>query len=123
MSTMSGTPITMENGALNIPDDPIVHYIEGDGIGVDITPVMIDVVNAAVAKAYGGAKEITWSETLAGEKAFNNTGEWLQEACRGVTRSAPSCGPGSGSSWYPATGTHRRTRQHQSTSAPPRATR
>ncbi len=87
MSTMSGTPITMENGALNIPDDPIVHYIEGDGIGVDITPVMIDVVNAAVAKAYGGAKEITWSETLAGEKAFNNTGEWLPEATLDAMRS------------------------------------
>ncbi len=87
MSTMSGTPITMENGALNIPDDPIVHYIEGDGIGVDITPVMIDVVNAAVARAYGGAKEITWSETLAGEKAFNNTGEWLPEATLDAMRS------------------------------------
>jgi isocitrate dehydrogenase len=70
----------MENGVLLIPDNPIVHYIEGDGIGVDITPVMIEVVDAAVSKAYGGAKSITWSETLAGEKAFNNTGEWLPEA-------------------------------------------
>ena len=80
MSTMSGSPITMENGVLVIPDNPIVHYIEGDGIGVDITPVMIDVVNAAVSKAYSGNREITWVETLAGEKAFNNTGEWLPEA-------------------------------------------
>ena len=70
----------MENGALVIPNNPIVHYIEGDGIGVDITPVMIEVVDAAVSKAYGGSKSITWSETLAGEKAFNNTGEWLPEA-------------------------------------------
>ena len=70
----------MENGVLVIPDDPIVHYIEGDGIGVDITPVMIEVVDAAVSKAYAGAKLITWSETLAGEKAFNKTGEWLPEA-------------------------------------------
>ena len=70
----------MENGVLVIPDNPIVHYIEGDGIGVDITPVMIEVVDAAVSKAYAGAKSITWSETLAGEKAFNNTGEWLPEA-------------------------------------------
>ena len=70
----------MENGVLVIPDNPIVHYIEGDGIGVDITPVMIDVVNAAVSKAYSGNREITWVETLAGEKAFNNTGEWLPEA-------------------------------------------
>ncbi len=70
----------MENGVLVIPDNPIVHYIEGDGIGVDITPVMIDVVNAAVSKAYSGSREISWVETLAGEKAFNNTGEWLPEA-------------------------------------------
>ena len=70
----------MENGVLIVPDNPIVHYIEGDGIGVDITPVMIEVVDAAVSKAYSGAKSITWSETLAGEKAFNHTGEWLPEA-------------------------------------------
>ena len=70
----------MENGVLVIPDNPIIHYIEGDGIGVDITPVMIEVVDAAVSKAYAGTKSITWSETLAGEKAFNNTGEWLPEA-------------------------------------------
>ena len=84
---MSGSPITMENGVLVIPDNPIVHYIEGDGIGVDITPVMIEVVDAAVSKAYAGAKSITWSETLAGEKAFNNTGEWLPEATLDAMRS------------------------------------
>lgn len=77
---MSGSPITMENGVLVVPDNPIVHYIEGDGIGVDITPVMIEVVDAAVEKAYAGSKQISWSETLAGEKAFNHTGEWLPEA-------------------------------------------
>ena len=70
----------MENGTLSVPNDPIIHYIEGDGIGVDITPVMIDVVNAAVSKAYGGEKSIVWSEVLAGEKAFNATGEWLPQA-------------------------------------------
>ena len=70
---MSGSPITLENGVLVVPDNPIVHYIEGDGIGVDITPVMIEVVDAAVEKAYDGSKQITWSETLAGEKAFNHT--------------------------------------------------
>ena len=70
----------MENGVLIVPENPIVHYIEGDGIGVDITPVMIEVVDAAVSKAYSGSRGITWSETLAGEKAFNNTGEWLPEA-------------------------------------------
>jgi isocitrate dehydrogenase len=70
----------MENGQLNIPNDPIIHYIEGDGIGVDITPVMMKVVNASVEKAYGGEKEIQWNEVLAGEKAFNATGEWLPQA-------------------------------------------
>jgi len=80
LSIMSGSPITMENGKLVVPDNPIIHYIEGDGIGVDITPVMIDVVDAAVSKAYSEKKSITWSETLAGEKAFNQTGEWLPEA-------------------------------------------
>ena len=70
----------MEDGVLNVPNDPVVHYIEGDGIGIDISPVMIDVVNASVAKAYGGQKQIHWNEVLAGEKAFNATGEWLPEA-------------------------------------------
>ena len=77
---MAGTPVTMENGKLNIPNDPVIHYIEGDGIGVDITPVMIKVVDASVAKAYDGGRNIVWSEVLAGEKAFNATGEWLPEA-------------------------------------------
>ena len=85
--TMSGSPITMENGILNMPNDPIVHYIEGDGIGIDITPVMIDVVNASVTKAYNGEKNIVWKETLAGEKAFNATGEWLPEATLDAMRS------------------------------------
>ena len=87
MSTMSGTPITMEDGKLIVPNDPIIHYIEGDGIGVDITPVMMEVVNAAVSKAYSGDKAITWVETLAGEKAFNNTGEWLPEETLDAMRS------------------------------------
>ena len=78
--SMTGTSITMEEGNLNVPNDPIVHYIEGDGIGIDISPVMIDVVDASVAKAYGGEKQIHWNEVLAGEKAFNATGEWLPEA-------------------------------------------
>ena len=77
---MSGEPIVMQNGKLHIPNNPIIHYIEGDGIGVDISPVMIAVVDAAVDKAYGGEKSIAWNEVLAGEKAFNATGEWLPEA-------------------------------------------
>ncbi|MBM53731.1 MAG: isocitrate dehydrogenase (NADP(+)) [Euryarchaeota archaeon] len=77
---MSGEPVVMQNGKLHIPNNPTIHYIEGDGIGVDISPVMISVVDAAVAKAYGGEKSIAWNEVLAGEKAFNATGEWLPEA-------------------------------------------
>ncbi len=77
---MAGTPVTMNDGKLIIPDDPIIHYIEGDGIGIDISPVMMKVVDAAVSKSYGGEKEIVWSEVLAGEKAFNATGEWLPQA-------------------------------------------
>ena len=76
---MSGTAITMVNGLLNVPNDPIIHYIEGDGIGIDITPVMMKVVNASIEKAYSGQKQIVWSEVLAGEKAFKATGEWLPE--------------------------------------------
>jgi isocitrate dehydrogenase len=84
---MAGTPVTMENGKLNIPNDPVIHYIEGDGIGVDITPVMIKVVDASVEKAYDGQRGIVWSEVLAGEKAFNATGEWLPEETLDAMRS------------------------------------
>tara|TARA_B100000614_G_scaffold262610_1_gene297115 strand:- start:2115 stop:3341 length:1227 start_codon:yes stop_codon:yes gene_type:complete len=77
---MAGESITLEDGILNVPNNPTIHYIEGDGIGVDISPVMIKVVDAAVAKAFNGEKQIHWNEVLAGEKAFNNTGEWLPEA-------------------------------------------
>ena len=80
LSGMAGETITLEDGILNVPNKPTIHYIEGDGIGVDISPVMIKVVDAAVAKAFNGEKQIHWSEVLAGEKAFNNTGEWLPEA-------------------------------------------
>ncbi|HEY6897031.1 MAG TPA: NADP-dependent isocitrate dehydrogenase, partial [Rhodocyclaceae bacterium] len=63
----------------SIPDNPIIPFIEGDGIGVDITPVMIKVVDAAVAKAYGGKKKIHWMEVYAGEKSTKLYGpdEWL----------------------------------------------
>ena len=87
MRTMSGEPVVMQNGKLHIPNNPIIHYIEGDGIGVDISPVMISVVDAAVSKAYDGEKQIAWNEVLAGEKAFNATGEWLPEATLNAMRS------------------------------------
>ena len=66
----SGSKITVNaDMSLNVPNNPIIPYIEGDGIGVDISPVMIKVVDAAVAKAYGGARKISWMEVYAGEKA------------------------------------------------------
>jgi isocitrate dehydrogenase len=83
----SGTPITMREGELNIPDDPIIYYIEGDGIGIDITPVMKKVVDSSVEKAYSGTRQIFWNEVLAGQKAFNATGEWLPEETKQKMRS------------------------------------
>ena len=74
-----GAEITIDDGVLHVPDHPIVPYIEGDGIGVDITPVMHKVVDAAVDKAYGGRRKIHWMEILAGEKANNRTGSWLPD--------------------------------------------
>ena len=76
----NGSKITLgADGKLQVPDNPIIGYIEGDGIGVDISPVMIKVVDAAVAKAYGGAKSIAWAEIFAGEKSVRVYGEdqWL----------------------------------------------
>jgi isocitrate dehydrogenase len=70
-----------------VPNNPTIHFIEGDGIGVDISPVMIKVVDAAVTKAYSGEKQIHWSEVLAGEKAFNQTGQWLPEETLEAMRS------------------------------------
>lgn len=65
----TGEKITFADGKLNVPDNPIVAYIEGDGIGVDITPASLTVWNAAVEKAYGGQRQISWMEIYAGEKA------------------------------------------------------
>jgi isocitrate dehydrogenase len=76
-----GDKITVnEDNSLNVPNNPIIPYIEGDGIGVDISPVMIDVVNAAVDKAYGGEKKISWMEIYTGEKAAElYDGDWFPE--------------------------------------------
>ena len=71
--------ITMENSGLQVPDYPIIPYIEGDGIGSDIWPAAVHVFENAVEKAYSGLKQIKWLEVLAGEKAFNKTGEWLPQ--------------------------------------------
>ena len=77
-----GEKITVNaDNSLNVPDNPVVPFIEGDGIGVDITPVMKKVVDAAVSKAYGGEKAIAWMEVYAGEKAVKVYGDdtWLPE--------------------------------------------
>ncbi len=65
----TGTRISVENDKLNVPDDPILGFIEGDGIGVDITPACMQVWNAAVEKAYGGKRKVHWAELYLGEKA------------------------------------------------------
>ena len=69
--------IVVENGVLNVPNNPVIPFIEGDGIGPDIWAAASRVIDAAVEKAYNGEKKIEWLEVLAGEKAFNQTGEWL----------------------------------------------
>ena len=77
-----GTQITVApNGSLNVPNDPIIPFIEGDGIGIDITPVMRRVVDAAVEKSYGSERRIAWMEIYAGEKSLQLYGEneWLPD--------------------------------------------
>jgi isocitrate dehydrogenase len=76
---MTGTKITVSNGVLNIPDNPIIPFIEGDGTGPDIWAASKRVFDAAVAKAYNGKKHIVWKEVLAGEKAFNAVNDWLPQ--------------------------------------------
>lgn len=76
---MSEQKITIEGGKLNVPDNPTVPFIEGDGTGVDIWPASKNVLDSAVEKAYQGKKKINWKEVYAGEKAFNKTGSWLPE--------------------------------------------
>ncbi|WP_281670579.1 NADP-dependent isocitrate dehydrogenase [Rikenella microfusus] len=71
--------ITIKNGKLQVPDSPVIPFIEGDGIGVDIWPATRRIVDAAVARCYGGKCKIEWKEVLAGEKAFRQTGNWLPE--------------------------------------------
>jgi isocitrate dehydrogenase len=85
----SGSKITVDaDGSLNVPDQPIIPYIEGDGTGVDITPVMLKVVDAAVAKAYGGKRKIHWMEIYAGEKSTRLYGPdvWLPEETLAIVR-------------------------------------
>jgi len=75
-----GEKISIQNGKLHVPNHPVIPFIEGDGIGVDIWPASQAVFDAAVEKAYGGTRKIEWTEVLAGEKAFTQTGSWLPQA-------------------------------------------
>ena len=74
-----GTPITQDKGKLNVPDEPIVPFIEGDGTGPDIWRAAQNVLDSAVAKAYDGRRRIAWKELLAGQKAFDAVGNWLPD--------------------------------------------
>lgn len=76
---MSDSKISISRGKLKVPNNPIIPYIEGDGIGVDIWPAAQKVFDAAVEKAYKGKRKVEWREVLAGEKAFNKTGSWLPQ--------------------------------------------
>ena len=78
--------IKMNNGRLEVPSNPVIPYVEGDGTGPDITSAAMIVWNAAVEKAYGGERKIEWKEVLAGEKAFAKTGEWLPKETLDVCR-------------------------------------
>lgn len=75
----NGEKITYSNGKINVPNNPVIPFIEGDGIGPDIWASAVRVLDAAVEKAYQGDKKIVWMEIFTGEKAFNKTGEWLPE--------------------------------------------
>lgn len=66
-----------QDGILNVPDQPIIPFIEGDGVGIDIWPATVKVLDASVEKSYAGKRKITWLEVLAGEKAYRSVGEWL----------------------------------------------
>jgi isocitrate dehydrogenase len=73
----NGERIAVDNGVLKVPNNPVIPFIEGDGTGPDIWAAASRVLEGAVEKAYNGEKKIVWKEVLAGEKAFNQTGEWL----------------------------------------------
>jgi len=77
---MEGQKITFENGQLQVPDQPIIPFIEGDGTGRDIWKSTVNVLDSAVEKAFGGKKKIVWKEVYAGEKSHQDSGEWLPDA-------------------------------------------
>src|SRR5271165_227194 len=75
----NGARITIQSGKLSVPDHPILPFIEGDGTGADIWRASVRVLDAAVAKAYGGKRKIRWMEVYAGQKSFDNFGSWLPD--------------------------------------------
>src|SRR6187399_2626727 len=75
----AGGKITIANGKLTVPENPIIPFIRGDGTGPDIWASSVRVMDAAVAKAYGGAKKIAWMEVFAGETAFTKFNNWLPD--------------------------------------------
>ena len=77
---MSGSKITIDNGVLKVPNDPVIPFIEGDGIGPDIWAASVRVFDAAIEKAFGGSRKIIWKEVLAGQKAKDRVDEWLPQA-------------------------------------------
>src|SRR5438876_5546394 len=79
MTPPAGDRITITNGRLAVPDHPIIPFIEGDGTGPDIWRASVRVMDAAVAKAYGGKKKIAWMEVFAGEKSFKQSNSWLPD--------------------------------------------
>src|SRR5437588_191971 len=81
-----GNPIQVQNGKFVIPDQPIIPFIEGDGVGRDIWRASKLVFDAAVERSYDGARRIEWREVLAGEKAFNQTGSWLPDETLDIIR-------------------------------------
>jgi isocitrate dehydrogenase len=79
MSVAQGEAITLKDGTMHVPNHPVIPFIEGDGTGPDIWRASVRVLDAAVAKAYGGKRKILWHEVLAGQKAFDRTGSWLPD--------------------------------------------
>ncbi|MFW6327775.1 MAG: NADP-dependent isocitrate dehydrogenase [Bacteroidota bacterium] len=77
---MEGQKITFEKGQLNVPDQPIIPFIEGDGTGRDIWKATVNVIDSAVEKAFGGKKKIAWKEVYAGDKSHQKSGDWLPDA-------------------------------------------
>ena len=78
--SVNGETISIKNGTLQVPDNPIIPFIEGDGMGPDIWRASVRVIESAIAKAYSGKRKIAWKEVLAGQKAYDWTKDWLPEA-------------------------------------------